>query len=67
MASYPGMDVFVFVCVPCIHQQRGCGRGDIPIWRNVFHVSLLGDLREKERGGRQMKREVMVGTLEKNI
>lgn len=51
--------ICICVCVPCIHQQRDCGRVDIPIWRNVSHVSLLGDLRVKEKkksGGRQMKR-----------
>lgn len=41
----------VCVRVPCIHQQRGCGTEDILIWRNVSHVFLLDDLREKEKEG----------------
>ncbi len=52
--------VRVRVRVPCIHQQRGCGREDIPIWRNVSHASLLDDLREKKKekgGGRQRGKE----------
>jgi len=48
--------VCVCVCVPCIHQQRDCGREDIPIWRNVSHASLWDDLRDRT-GGRETERE----------
>lgn len=30
--------------VPCIHQQKDCGKEDIRIWRNVSHVSRLDAL-----------------------
>lgn len=38
--------------VPCIHQQKDCGKEDIQIWRNVSHVSRLDALKKKRKGKR---------------